>query len=162
MIKRCHELLQPKPKVVLVHGSGGFVRFALSNLPSETRRFLGTHLNPRYGFAKNESMKEPLPLATHDFPSGTLDDAFAFLKRTRSELRMLRRVHVWRDRLQIFDVNGDTFEITGLGYPDADITAVLDNINTAYKRELIHEPTDSEFKEFKTGRRYTWANDRVM
>ena len=33
---------------------------------------------------------------------------------------------------------------------------------TAYKRELIHDETDQPYKEFKTGRRYAWAADRVM
>lgn len=50
----------------------------------------------------------------------------------------------------------------GLGYADEPIVGVLDNINTACKHELIHEPTDDEFKEFLTGRRYPWAADRVM
>ena len=107
-------------------------------------------------------MNDDQPLADFPYESGRVNDVLEFLKRTRNELRMLRRVRVWRDRVQIFDINGDYFEVRGLGYPDADVTAVLDNINTAYKRELIHEPTGDEFKEFKTGRRYAWAADRVM
>lgn len=107
-------------------------------------------------------MNENRTVAEHQYEPGRVDDVLEFLKRTRNELRMLRRVRVWRDRVQIFDINGDYFEVRGLGYPDTDVTAVLDNINTAYKRELIHEQTDDEFKEFKTGRRYAWAADRVM
>ncbi len=75
---------------------------------------------------------------------------------------MLRKVRVWPDRLHVIDINGDAFEITGVGYKDADVVALLDHVNTAYKRNLIHEPTEDEFKEFKTGRRYAWAADRVM
>ena len=26
----------------------------------------------------------------------------------------------------------------------------------------LHNPTDAEYKEFDTGRRYPWAYDRVM
>ena len=100
--------------------------------------------------------------ASHTYQPGEVADVLEFLKRTRSELRMLRLVRVWRDRMEVLDVNGDAFEIRGLGYPDADVVAVLDNINTAFKRELIHEPTDEPYKEFKTGRRYAWAADRVM
>src|SRR4051794_23270405 len=48
------------------------------------------------------------PLATHDFAG--VDAALEFLKRTRWELRTLRKAHVWKDRLQVFDVNGDSFE----------------------------------------------------
>jgi hypothetical protein len=107
-------------------------------------------------------MTDVVPKAQHAFSSGGTAAALEFLKRTRSELRMLRFVRVFKDHLQVFDVNGDCFEITGVGYPDADIVALLDNINTAFKRELIHEPTDAEYKEFKTGRRYAWAADRVM
>ena len=101
-------------------------------------------------------------LASHEYQSGKVQDSLEFLKRTRSELRMLRKVRVFRDRLHVIDINGDYFEILGLGYPDPDVVPVLDNVNTAYKRELIHKETDDEFKEFKTGRRYAWAADRVM
>lgn len=107
-------------------------------------------------------MTEPTPLAELDFASATVDDALEFLKRTRSELRMLRMVRVWTDRFRLYDINGDCFEIRGLGYAHPDIVKILDNVNTAYKRELIHEPIDGEYKEFKTGRRYAWAADRVM
>jgi len=100
------------------------------------------------------------PLATHDFVA--LDAALEFLKRTRSELRSLRRVRVWKDRLQIFDVNGDYFEVRGIGYPDADIVALLRAINTAFDPDTIHQPVAQEYKEFATGRRHTWAEDRVM
>lgn len=105
---------------------------------------------------------EPEPLATFDFSPEHEELVYGFLKRTRFELRSLRKVRVWKDRLQIFDINGDYFEVRGLGYPDDPITGVLDNINTAYKRDQIHEPTEDDFKEFLTGRRYPWAADRVM
>src|SRR2546430_1230101 len=39
------------------------------------------------------------PRATHDYTPGGLDAALEFLKRTRSELRSLRTVRVWTDRL---------------------------------------------------------------
>ncbi len=102
------------------------------------------------------------PIASLEYQPGLLAEALEFLKRTRSELRMLRMVRVWQDRLQVFDINHDSFEICGLGYPNADVIPVLDAVNTAYKRELIHQPTEDEYKEFKTGRRYPWAADRVM
>ncbi len=105
---------------------------------------------------------EPEPLATYEFDRDNPGTALEFLKRTRFELRMLRRVRVWTDRVQVFDVNGDYFEICGLGYPDEQVVAVLENINTAFKRELIHDPIDKPYKEFLTGRRYPWAADRVM
>ena len=100
--------------------------------------------------------------ATHEFQTGHVDDVLNFLKRMRSELRMLRRVRVYVDRLQIIDVNGDSFEVRGVGYLDEEIIPLLDTVNTAYRRELIHDPTEDEYKEFKTGRRYPWAADRVM
>ena len=105
-------------------------------------------------------MTEPQPLATHDFES--LPDALEFLKRTRFELRMLRMTRVYPDKLQVFDINGDYFEIRGLGYPDANVIPILQAVNTAFKTETIHNETQKEFKEFKTGRRYAWAADRVM
>ncbi|MBM79272.1 MAG: hypothetical protein CMJ78_01605 [Planctomycetaceae bacterium] len=105
-------------------------------------------------------MSQIRAIATMEFQG--VNEALEFLKRTRSELRMLRMARVYRDRFQIIDINGDAFEITGIGYPDPDIVPILNNVNTAYKQDLIHEPTDDEFKQFKTGRRYCWAQDRVM
>lgn len=100
------------------------------------------------------------PLATHDFQ--TLDAALEFLKRTRAELRLLRRVRVYRDHLQVFDINGDFFEVRGVGYPDADIVPLLWAVHTAFDPADIHSPTADDFKEFATGRRRPWAEDRVM
>jgi hypothetical protein len=102
------------------------------------------------------------PLATHDYSAGGQSVALEFLKRTRWELRQLRRVRIWKDRLEILDVNKDAFAIVGIGYGDADIIPLLRMINTAFNPETIHEPTDAEYKEFDTGRRHPWAEDRVM
>lgn len=103
-----------------------------------------------------------MPLATHDYTHGGLDAALEFLKRTRSELRTLHRVRVWKDRLHILDVNQDFFEVRSLGYKDADIIPLLRNLNTAFNPETIHNEIDVEYKEFGAGQRYTWAHDRVM
>jgi hypothetical protein len=100
------------------------------------------------------------PIATHDFVAR--DAALEFLKRTSSELRTLRKVRIWKDHFHIIDVNKDYFEIRGIGYADADIVPLLQNINTAFNPETIHNPIDADYKEFDTGRRYTWAHDRVM
>jgi hypothetical protein len=102
------------------------------------------------------------PLATHDYAPGALDAALEFLKRTRWELRSLRKVRVWADRLRILDVNGDAFEVRGVGYPDPDVVPLLRAVNTAFDPVTIHEPTTQEYKEFLTGRRHPWAADRVM
>jgi hypothetical protein len=104
----------------------------------------------------------PPPIATFDHSPGDLKPTLEFLKRTRWELRTLRRVHVYTDRFVIIDVNADTFEIRGAGYPDADIVPLLRAINTAFDPEAIHKPVEAEYKEFATGRRHTWAEDRVM
>ncbi len=101
-------------------------------------------------------------LAEFRFETGQINEVLEFLKRTRSELRMLRKAFVYRDKVRIFDVNGDWFEVSGVGYPDSEVAPVLDAVNTAFNRETIHRPTEDEYKEFKTGRRYTWAADRVM
>ena len=102
------------------------------------------------------------PRATHDYASGALEAALEFLKRTRWELRQLRRVRIWKDKLHVFDVNKDFFEIRGIGYADTDIIPLLRMINTAFNPETIHEHIDAEYKEFDTGRRHPWAEDRVM
>lgn len=102
------------------------------------------------------------PKAIHEYQPGSVDAVLEFLKRTRSELRSLQKVRVWTDRLHVIDVNKDYFEIRGLGYTQLDIVPVLQNINTAFNKDTIHNPTSEEYKEFQTGRRYTWAQDRVM
>jgi hypothetical protein len=102
------------------------------------------------------------PLATHDYTPGGFEALREFVKRTRSELRLLRKVRIWRDKVHIIDVNKDVFEIRGLGYPDADIIPLLRLVNTAFNPQTIHAPIDLEYKEFDTGRRHPWAEDRVM
>ena len=102
------------------------------------------------------------PLATHDYAPGGLEAALEFLKRTRAELRTLRTVRVGLNYIQVIDVNKDFFEIRGLGYGEADIVPVLRNINTAFDPQTIHNATELEYKEFDTGRRHPWAEDRVM
>ena len=100
------------------------------------------------------------PLATYEFT--TVDAACEFLKRTRSELRQLRKVRIWTDKLQVIDVNKDYFEIRGIGYASPDVVPLLRMINTAFDPTKIHEATSAEFKEYDTGRRHCWAEDRVM
>jgi hypothetical protein len=102
------------------------------------------------------------PLATHDFADGGLDAAIQFFRRTRNELRTLRLVRVSTDWVRLFDVNEDFFELRGLGYADADVVPVLKSFDTPFNPESIHAPIAAPYKEFKTGRRYPWAADRVM
>jgi hypothetical protein len=102
------------------------------------------------------------PLATHDHTIAALPAALEFLKRTRWELRELRMVRVWTDHFQVIDVNKDGFEVRGVGYPDADIVPLLRAVNTAFDPATIHDPIPGDYKEFFTGRRHTWAEDRVM
>jgi hypothetical protein len=102
------------------------------------------------------------PLATHEFKSGDVTAALEFLKRARWELRTLRKAYVWRDRLQVFDVNGDYFEICGVGFADADVVPLLRAVYAAFDPATIHDPIQAEYKELLTGRRHCWAEDRVM
>jgi hypothetical protein len=102
------------------------------------------------------------PVATHDFADGGLESAIEFFRRTRSELRTLRFVRVSIEWVQLYDVNGDYFELRGLGYPDADIIPVLRSFDTPFNPDSIRLPISGPYKEFRTGRRYPWAADRVM
>jgi hypothetical protein len=105
---------------------------------------------------------QPAPREIIDYTPGRVDDVLDFLKRARYNFRTLRFVRVWPDRLQAFDVNGDSFLVRGLGYPLPDVVPVLDAINAVYRPDKVHDSCDSPYKEFKTGRRYPWAADRVM
>jgi len=102
------------------------------------------------------------PKATYEHQPGEIAGSIDFLNRTRNELRELRKVRAYSDKLQVIDINGDYFEVTGAGYPDEDVVPLLQHINTNFNPKTIHEPVDEEFKEFKTGRRRAWAEDRVM
>ena len=102
------------------------------------------------------------PLASHDYAPGALDAVLEFLKRTRNELRTLRKARVWTDKLHIIDVNKDYFEVRGLGYGDADVVPVLRALNTAFNPETIHNEVEAEYKEFGAGKCHPWAYDRVM
>jgi hypothetical protein len=102
------------------------------------------------------------PKATFPHQPTNLDATLEFIKRTRFELRALRKVHVWAGKVHIFDINHDVFEITGVGYADPDIVPILQAVNTAFDPATIHAPSQTEFKEFETGRRYPWARDRVL
>jgi hypothetical protein len=102
------------------------------------------------------------PKATHEHAPGNLEASLEFLKRTRGELRILRKARVYRDRLCVIDVNGDCFEVRGVGYADADVVPLLRAVNTAFDPETIHQPPPGEYREMATGRRHTWAEDRVM
>ena len=95
-------------------------------------------------------------------PTEKLNTPVETIRGYHDELRTLRRVRVWKDRLQIFDINKDYFEVRGVGYADADVAPLLRAVNTAFNPETLHDPIDAEYKEFDTGRRYPWAQDRVM
>src|SRR5262245_20870881 len=100
------------------------------------------------------------PKAAHDHAD--LEASLEFLKRTRAELRSLRWARIYRDRLQIIDLNRDYFDLRGVGYPDGDIVPLLRAINAAFNPETLHHPPPSEYREVDTGRRHRWAEDRVM
>ena len=109
-----------------------------------------------------DTMSTPEPKASIDASAGDITGVLNFMKQMRYEFRELRFVRIGRDWVQVFDVNHDSYLIRGLGYPDADSVTVLDAVNAVYKRETLHDPTDQPWKQFKTGRRRTWAVDRVM
>jgi hypothetical protein len=102
------------------------------------------------------------PLAVHEYQQGGMDAALEFLKRTRSELRLLRLVRLGKDFFRVHDVNGDSFEVRGLGYLDREVIPLLEDVSAVYNPATIHQPIDAEYKELKTGRRRPWAEDRVM
>jgi hypothetical protein len=101
-------------------------------------------------------------LATHGYAAGGLDAALEFLKRTRSELRTLRWVRVWKDHLRVIDVNHDFFEIQGIGYPDKDVIPLLQSLCASFNPDTIHQETGAEYKEFGAGKCDPWAYHRVM
>lgn len=101
-------------------------------------------------------------LASHKHVPGDLEAVREFLTRTRWELRELRKVRVWADRFQVVDVNKDGFEVRGLGYADPDLVPLLRLVNAAFDPSKLAEPAALGYKEFDTGRRHPWAEDRVM
>lgn len=98
----------------------------------------------------------------HQFGEEGVPGALEFLKQVNWQLRTLRKVRVWPDRLQVFDVNGDYLEVAGVGYPQPEIVPLLQAVCTVFDPQSIHEPIEGEYKELLTGRRHPWAEDRVM
>ena len=107
-------------------------------------------------------MPQPEPVASCQYETGQLASVLEFLKRTRAELKELHKVRVWRQRVEIYDVNGDHFDVLDLGYLDRDVVELLRSIGTSFKPELIHQPIQRDYKEFKAGRRFPWAEDRIL
>jgi len=103
----------------------------------------------------------PPPQAVHQF-EGDVSAALEFLKRTRWELRELRWARVYLDRLVVIDINRDSFEIRGVGYTHPAAATLLRAVNAAFDPATLSETTTAEYKEFTTGRRHAWAEDRVM
>jgi len=106
--------------------------------------------------------REREPLATLVYDPHQPAAAIEFLRRAWNELRTLRKVRVWTDRMRVYDVNGDSFEVTGVGYPDEAVEPLLRAVHATFSPETIHQPFHRPYKEFLTGRRYPWAEDRVM
>lgn len=111
-------------------------------------------------YAVGMSVQEPK--SSIDAGADGIDAVLDFMKQMRYEFRELRFVRIGQDFVQVFDVNHDSYLIRGLGYADADAVTVLDAVNAVYRRETLHDETDQPWKQFKTGRRRTWAVDRVM
>ena len=74
----------------------------------------------RYRDRNEESKESTVIVDASSLPGAVARAAREFVKRTYAELRLLRKVRVWKDKLHIIDVNKDYFEIRGIGYPDAD------------------------------------------
>jgi len=102
------------------------------------------------------------PLAVFDYQPGKLSELYEFLKRTRDELRSIRKIRISTTFLRVIDVNADFFEIRGFGYQDADAEAVLQNLNVAFKPDSLATPLNGPYKEFGAGKRYPWGYERVM
>ena len=90
-----------------------------------------------------------------------LTDTIDFLKQARWELREWRRVELTPTSFSLFDVNGDFLRIDGIGYDDAEVVTLLRAVNAAYDPETLQTPSSMP-KEYFTGRRHPWANDRAM
>jgi hypothetical protein len=106
--------------------------------------------------------RERPPRDDYDFAAGGLTGGLEFLKQVNWQLRTLRKVRIWTDRFQVFDVNGDYLEIRGIGYAEPEILPLMNAVCTVYDPQTIHEPTAADYKELLTGRRHPWAEDRVM
>jgi hypothetical protein len=107
-------------------------------------------------------MSDTPPVAVHAHRAGELDATLDFLKQMRYKLRELRLARVGENWVRAIDVNGDFVEITSLGYASTDIIPVLNALNAVFNKDSIHTPITRPYKEFKTGKRRCWAEDRVM
>ena len=149
----------PAGELASVAGTGGI---AITRVSRERLRALTQALaRARGSYLRRLTMTTPL--ATHDYTPGGLEAALEFLKRTRTELRMLRTgCASGRTAFTSSTSTRISSRCAASATRDADIVPLLQNLNTAFNPETIHNEIDAEYKEFGAGKRYPWAHDRVM
>ena len=99
--------------------------------------------------------------------TGSLDDSHAliqFFRREAANLRILRKLIVFRDKTVVLDVNKDGIEFPGLTYGSATLEELLRELGVIFTPQLLHDPdaTPGGIKEFRLSARWTWGHDRVM
>ena len=120
---------------------------------------------PRQGrihHAASSQTRRTAPLAVHDYARAAWTPPWTFLKRTRAELRLLRMVRLGKDLLHVYDVNKDFVRGPRHRLPRRRRGAALAERQHGLQPRDDPRPTDAEYKEFDTGRRHPWAEDRVM
>ena len=98
---------------------------------------------------------------THTAPDAQA--ALRVFKVERYELRALRRIRGGTGHIVVFDINGDSLRIEGIGTEDAEIKDLLKLAGASYDPVTVHEPPpEGEEREYKVVRADPWGHDRIL
>ncbi len=85
------------------------------------------------------------------------------LQRQRRGFNKANRVRVGPDEVVIYDINGDSFTVTGLGYGDPKLIELLIHLGASFDpRRLGEIPADDpKVREYELSRSWAWGAERT-
>ena len=91
-------------------------------------------------------------------------EALAFFRTHRQEMRALRRVIVGPTGTWVRDINGEEMWLRGIGLGDPELVTLLTQPGASFNPKTVHEPPvgHSADKEFQVTKQDPWGHDRVM
>ena len=106
------------------------------------------------------------PLAIHEHQAGELGKTLDFLEDEESELLWLgrhfgRKARLWKDKLQVIDVNGKFIEVRGLAGLHDDVKAILGRWGARHEPGTVHELPADGYREFWQIGEAPWPSDEL-
>ncbi|MBB30555.1 MAG: hypothetical protein CME25_16820 [Gemmatimonadetes bacterium] len=91
-------------------------------------------------------------------------EALAFFRTHRQEMRALRRLIVGPTGTWVRDMNGEEMWLRGIGPDDPELVTLLTQAGASFNPKTVHEPPvgHSAEKEFQVTKQDPWGHDRVI